>query len=210
MRRSISFTTHTHRLRHKEGLSNTHILRRYAQTGPDIYQLFACIQKILMYILVQLSKWLPSASFRLSPLSPNSSTSGCLSLACCGYPHHPLAAFFLHHFRFISCAIFLYLCRRVFAPCSHVLNGLSLAWSSFSHTPTHTSTHMDIDFCGCSCYIYSFSWIACPVLFPIFPFSIFHFHFPPPAASSAGSAIAFANQSAANNLYRSSLCWHLG
>jgi len=34
---------------------------------------------------------------------------------------------FLHHFRFISCAIFLYLCSRVFAPCSHILNGLSLA-----------------------------------------------------------------------------------
>lgn len=99
-------------IHHKLTGTGTHTAR-YAR--PDIYQLFACIQKILMYILVQLCKWLPERPFLSVPSSlPLSATSGlCVKES------------FLHHFRFISCAIFLYLCSRVFAPCSHVLNGLS-------------------------------------------------------------------------------------
>lgn len=70
--------------------------------------------KILMYILVQLCKWLcskacsQSASFQPFKLI----VCVCVCVIALGS--------FLRHFRFISCAIFLYLCTRVFAPCCHV------------------------------------------------------------------------------------------
>lgn len=125
-----------------------------------------------MYILVQLSKWLPATFSAFGVPLP--------------VPLRPLSV--LHHFRFISCAIFLYLCSRVFAPCTHIRDGLSLAslFRPLLVFPLGFSSQFyrlspPPSFCGCSCsvYVYSFSSvqfssvqfrIACTVLFPHFPF----------------------------------------